>query len=1797
MADLTKNIKIGVDSSGVKTGVQEATNSIQNFGKTVQNESSKSKSDVDGLGKSVSGLGPASEKSTKASERAFSSWSAQVKKAAVEIQAAGDKVKEFELKAQLKGFSADAYKPQIDSLRQVIAEQEKLRASNINVGMSAAQMTSNLRMVPAQLTDIVVSLQSGQQPMTVLLQQGGQLKDMFGGVGAAAKALGGYVLSLVNPFSLVAAGVAALAVAYNQGSKENDAFVKSIALTGNASGVTTSQLREYARQMDSVSGTQSKAAASLAEFVSAGVEGGEQLKRFAQTAIDWEKATGQAVGETAKQFADLQKDPLKAVLKLNEGTNFLTASVYEQIKALNDQGRSAEASRVAMDALDGAMRERSKTIQENLGYIEKGWNAIKGAAKGAWDAMLGIGRPATIGDQLAKAQSELEKKLSEPLAVDNPAMRASREKGIENLRKEIWALTEKANAELAGAVASEESAKATQASIKWQETLDQHLSKSEKLTRALTAAREDYSTKLATVPSGDIEQQKRLAAELAKVEAGIRDQYKESGKGPKSTQAFENEIAGIRARIDAEKELIARIQERGAQAQSVSEADKLVAKINREIAETTDKRTKAAKELALAEAQKFAVVQNARIELEKQAKAQDEAEKSFRKYIDGIYKSSEAIGGMADQQDAANASFGKSKVAIAEMAMEQAKLAALNAKDMGPWSPEQLEALQKLASEHERYVESLKKGAYIEASRKYEDQYKTAKAEYELQKYSMSLLGEEEATRNKLLAIRKSELALEIEIEKIKKQSYSNDPTIDEQRKADLIAQIRINAEEELQGELSRIQNQYITEQVNKYGDIFRQGFADFVNNGSDGLKAFGKSLKTTILTSAADALYKAFAQKFVVNVVASLSGGGGWIDSLLGLVGMASGGSGGGGNNWLGMASNANTAYNAYTGQGWAGQAWNYGKGALGYGGTAPWTAAGVQTSGAVTTPVSGSLGAAAPGTTSGYAAVGWAAAAVIAAAYLGGMFKEEKQVGEGLTGDLGGDMYGYQLMRESGGLFDGPDYRYVAAEKELADAKARLAELQTGKPYEELGDKGAALREREMQMLYNQMDVLERNYRQAIDNSQGPIKVLQDAYTGMRENTAAKADSLGLDGDSIRAMKVALGVDEIHPDTGGKGLQLTGLTQEEASKKIQEALAQANEELARSVLGSWEEQTREVTRVIFDSVAMPSDGDTEVYGRVGREVKDTITEQVFVMSEFVREGEAAVQALDRMSGSLVGVNNVFDLLGGTLVDASLAGADWASTLVDAIGGMDALTTAASSYFDLYYSDEEKRAAAVSRANKGMEGMGLDLRVDDKAAKDQYRKLMDDAIAAKEEELIAQLMQFASSFSAGVDAVNAAIQEKADELVRIREETVSTLGLSMDGLVDGFITEINEGRGAQAGEWLADTIAAGFEQAIYGQAMNIVMSSIIDGVITPVVTAAMTGSSISAAVSGAAIDTMVANARAAADALVTLLNDPTFRSAMDGVLDVVRNLGNEIGGSIPVMSTYKSAISSVGSTVSGAAKDMSSAAANASSDWTKFIDTIGNEIRRLRGELIDSSDYASTHYESQFAILTAQARAGDTSASEQLPGIVQKMEEIAKGNASSLSDVQLSQSSWLASLQETQRILAGMAGAVVNAEGRIVGTGTGASQEVSSNKTALGYDVREVDERQKQRIRDLVAEFGLWGDVTDRWMEDARFMTDAVSGIGIKQVIAAYANFNPNQAVATTTGRVIQTSGNTAVLNALQSSSDNPAVLSVLKSIDARLARVEADQRSLNEPQVVALIDIAKTNKRMQMLQEMEAP
>lgn len=263
-------------------------------------------------------------------------------------------------------------------------------------GMSAKQTAAAMRMLPAQFSDVVISLQAGQSPLTVLLQQGSQVKDSFGGVGAAARAMGGYVAGLVTPVSAAAAAVGVLGVAYYQAGREQDAFNKSIILTGNYAGTSGAKLTELARQISSTVGTTGAAASVLAQIAGAGDLAGESFKIVATTAIEMEKATGRAVDETLADFRKIADDPVKAAEELNKRYHWLTASTLEQVRALVDQGEKTEAVRLITEQFGKTMTRRAQIIREEMSGLPKLFDDIGEAAGRMWDGIKGVWRDPTL---------------------------------------------------------------------------------------------------------------------------------------------------------------------------------------------------------------------------------------------------------------------------------------------------------------------------------------------------------------------------------------------------------------------------------------------------------------------------------------------------------------------------------------------------------------------------------------------------------------------------------------------------------------------------------------------------------------------------------------------------------------------------------------------------------------------------------------------------------------------------------------------------------------------------------------------------------------------------------------------------------------------------------------------------------------------------------------------------------------------------------------------------------------------------------------------------------------------------------------------------------------------------------------------------------------------------------------------------------------------------------------------------------------------------------------------------------
>jgi phage-related minor tail protein len=393
------------------------------------------------------------------------------------------------------------------------------------LGMTAKATSAALRQVPAQFTDIVVSLQGGQAPLTVLLQQGGQLKDVFGGIAPAFRALSNYVVGLINPLTMAAAAIGTIGLAWYKGAAESEAFNKALILTGNYAGLTTTKLVALQTTVAAATGgTKGAAAEALTAFAASGQLASTNYAKFAEVAVRAQKELGTSVGDTVKIFEDLGKEPLKASLKLNESTNYLTVSIYRQIKALEEQGKTAEAAALAQNSYADATNQKLAKVTENLGYMESAWRVATKGAKNFWDAALNVGRDADPVAQLREKLNAAEGALGASKSRgDGDGTITRREALVRGLQQQLALMEKGAGYEAQSAAYQAQAAQRVKAQAAFDAEHDKYLTNSVKLEREIAAIRE--KARLANVGATPAEVAANNKA-LAISEAKLRDQFK-----------------------------------------------------------------------------------------------------------------------------------------------------------------------------------------------------------------------------------------------------------------------------------------------------------------------------------------------------------------------------------------------------------------------------------------------------------------------------------------------------------------------------------------------------------------------------------------------------------------------------------------------------------------------------------------------------------------------------------------------------------------------------------------------------------------------------------------------------------------------------------------------------------------------------------------------------------------------------------------------------------------------------------------------------------------------------------------------------------------------------------------------------------------------------------------------------------------------------------------------------------------------------------------------------------------------
>ncbi|EJQ8111686.1 phage tail tape measure protein [Escherichia coli] len=285
--------------------------------------------------------------------------------------------------------------------RQALAAQK--------AGISVGQYKAAMRTLPAQFTDIATQLAGGQNPWLILLQQGGQVKDSFGGMIPMFRGLAGAItLPMVGVTSLAVA-TGALAYAWYQGNSTLSDFNKTLVLSGNQSGLTADRMLVLSRAGQAAGLTFNQTSESLSALVKAGVSGEAQIASISQSVARFSSASGVEVDKVAEAFGKLTTDPTSGLTAMARQFHNVTAEQIAYVAQLQRSGDEAGALQAANEAATKGFDDQTRRLKENMGTLETWAERTARAFKSMWDAVLDIGRPDTAQEMLIKAEAAFKK--------------------------------------------------------------------------------------------------------------------------------------------------------------------------------------------------------------------------------------------------------------------------------------------------------------------------------------------------------------------------------------------------------------------------------------------------------------------------------------------------------------------------------------------------------------------------------------------------------------------------------------------------------------------------------------------------------------------------------------------------------------------------------------------------------------------------------------------------------------------------------------------------------------------------------------------------------------------------------------------------------------------------------------------------------------------------------------------------------------------------------------------------------------------------------------------------------------------------------------------------------------------------------------------------------------------------------------------------------------------------------------------------------------------------------------------
>lgn len=198
----------------------------------------------------------------------------------------------------------------------------------------------------------------------------------------------GLLTLLFNPLTLaigaVVAAMGAFVLGAERTAEEQNQFNKVLDQTGDYAGTTAADMEQLAGQIAGSNARLGDARVILTTLAATGKVSRQSLASLGQAAMDMAQLTGESADKAATAVVGIFDGTTASLLKANNQYHFLTSSIYDQIKALEDEGSTQAAMDVAAQAFHDAAAQRIEQEKESVRGLARVWDSVKEAIQGAW---------------------------------------------------------------------------------------------------------------------------------------------------------------------------------------------------------------------------------------------------------------------------------------------------------------------------------------------------------------------------------------------------------------------------------------------------------------------------------------------------------------------------------------------------------------------------------------------------------------------------------------------------------------------------------------------------------------------------------------------------------------------------------------------------------------------------------------------------------------------------------------------------------------------------------------------------------------------------------------------------------------------------------------------------------------------------------------------------------------------------------------------------------------------------------------------------------------------------------------------------------------------------------------------------------------------------------------------------------------------------------------------------------------------------------------------------------------------